>query len=282
MKIFDVHVHIQPWWMMPHEVYDRMTVGHADFDTFVGYARDPDAFLHRLDNEGIERVALINYVSPDIMGFTAEVNEFISNYCKADPARLIPCGSVNPRFTADPAADINRLVQDLGIRMLKLHPPHMLFYPDDYQRGLRPLAFLYEQAQRLKIPVMIHTGTSIFPNARSKFGNPMGVDDVAIDFPELTIILAHGGRPIWMNESFFLVRRHKNVYLDISGIPPKSLLDYFPRLETIADKTLFGSDWPGPMIPGMRANADAVAALPLSDQTKSRILFDNAARLFPA
>ena len=60
------------------------------------------------------------------------------------------------------------------------------------------------------------------------------------------IILAYGGRPLWMNEAFFLVRRHKNMYIDISGIPPqKLLLEYFPRLEEIADKVLFGTDWPG-------------------------------------
>lgn len=267
---------------MPKDVYDRMGLGHPDFETFVGYARDPDLFLKRLDEEGIERVALINYVSPDIMGFTDEVNAFISDYCKAEPARLIPCGSVNPRYTKDPVGDVSRLVEGLGIRMLKLHPPHMLCYPDEYQRGLRPLALVYEHASRLKVPVMIHTGTSIFPAARSKFGNPMGIDDVAIDFPELVILLAHGGRPIWMNEAFFLVRRHRNVYFDISGIPPKSLLEYFPKLESVADKTLFGSDWPGPMVPGMRKNADAVAALPLSEESKKKILFDNANRLFPA
>ena len=56
----------------------------------------------------------------------------------------------------------------------------------------------------------------------------MYVDDIAVDFPKLKILLAHGGRPLWMNTAFFLVRRHRNVYLDISGIPPKTLLKYFP------------------------------------------------------
>ena len=56
--------------------------------------------------------------------------------------------------------------------------------------------------------------------------------------------MAHGGRPLWMNTAFFLIRRHPNVFLDISGIPPKTLLKYFPRLEEIASKTLFGTDWP--------------------------------------
>ena len=123
---------------------------------------------------------------------------------------------------------------------------------------------------------MFHTGTSVFPGARSKFGHPMALDDVAVDFPNLKIIMAHGGRPLWMNEAFFLLRRHRNVYMDISGIPPKSLLTYFPRIEEIAHKTLYGSDWPSPGIPGMRANAEAVTNLPLKEATKRKILYENA------
>ena len=82
----------------------------------------------------------------------------------------------------------------------------------------------------------------------------MYVDDVAVDFPRLKILLAHGGRPLWMDTAFFLVRRHRNVFLDISGIPPKTLLKYFPRLEEIAQKTLFGTDWPGPGVPEIERN----------------------------
>src|SRR5207249_9440618 len=62
----------------------------------------------------------------------------------------------------------------------------------------------------------------------------------------------HGGRPLWMNEAFFLVRRHKNLYMDISGIPPQKLLAYFPRIEEIADKVLWGTDWPGPGVPEIK------------------------------
>ena len=67
-----------------------------------------------------------------------------------------------------------------------------------------------------------------------------------------------------MQTAFFLVRRHPNVYLDISGIPPKTLLKYFPRLEEIAHKTLFGTDWPGPGVPDIKKNLDEFRALPLS------------------
>ncbi len=143
------------------------------------------------------------------------------------------------------------------------------------------LETVYATAEDHGVPVMVHTGTSIFPGARSRLGDPMALDDVAVDFPKLTLLMAHGGRPLWTEEAFFLLRRHRNVHLDISSIPPKHLLDYFPRLEMVGEQVLFGSDWPGPMVPGIRRNLDDVLALPLSEETKGAIVEGNALRLFP-
>ena len=109
----------------------------------------------------------------------------------------------------------------------------------------------------------------------------MLADDVGVDFPDLVVILAHGGRPLWMNEAFFLIRRHPNMYMDISGIPPQKLMDYFPRIEEIADKVLFGTDWPGPGVPDVLGNIAKFRALPISAAAQQKILYDNAARLFP-
>jgi hypothetical protein len=85
-----------------------------------------------------------------------------------------------------------------------------------------------------------------------------------------------------MQTAFFLVRRHPNVYLDISGIPPKTLLKYFPRLEEIAHKTLFGTDWPGPGVPDIKKNLDEFRALPLSEAVQQQILTKTALTLWPA
>ena len=82
--------------------------------------------------------------------------------------------------------------------------------------------------------------------------------------------MAHGGRPLWMDTAFFLLRRHPNVFLDISGIPPKMLLKYFPRLEEIAHKTLFGTDWPGPGVREIKKQSGRFLALPLSKKPSSR------------
>lgn len=252
-----------------------------NFAQIVEFCHSPQAFLKYLDHCGIDRAVLINYVAPEIIGFTSGVNEFVAGYVKADPRRLIPCGSLHPRHTSNVLADVEQIVR-LGIRLIKIHPPHQLLYPNDYQHGVKELEIIYRAAEANEIPVMFHTGTSIFPGARNKYGDPIYIDDVAVDFPRMKILLAHGGRPLWMNTSFFLVRRHPNVYLDISGIPPKTLLQYFPRLEEIAGKTLFGTDWPGPGVPDVKKNIDDFRALPLSETVKEQILSKNALTIWPA
>jgi predicted TIM-barrel fold metal-dependent hydrolase len=279
--ITDCHVHIQPVEMFKPAALEAMKRKRSNFDDVIEYCRSPKAFLKHLDASGIDRAVLINYVAPEVIGFTPAVNEFVANYVKQDPRRLIPCGSIHPRHTTNVLADMEQIVR-LGIKMIKIHPPHQLLYPNDYLNGVTELEIIYRAAEANGIPVMFHTGTSIFPGARNKFGDPMYLDDVAVDFPKLKILMAHGGRPLWMQNAFFLVRRHANIYLDISSIPPKSLLKYFPRLEEIAYKTLFGTDWPGPGVPEMKQNLDDFKALPLPEKAKQQILSDTALSIWPA
>ncbi|PYX95683.1 MAG: hypothetical protein DMG64_11730 [Acidobacteria bacterium] len=279
--ITDCHVHIQPIEMFKPAALAVMKKKRANFDEIVEFCRSPKKFLHHLDQIGVDRAVLINYVAPDLMGFTSGVNEFVANYVKENPKRLIPCGSVHPRHTANVEGDMEQIVR-LGIRMIKVHPPHQLLYPNDYLNGMKELETVYRVAEQSGIPVMVHTGTSIFPGARNKYGDPIYVDDVAVDFPKLKIILAHGGRPLWMETAFFLVRRHPNVYLDISGIPPKTLLKYFPRLQEIADKTLFGTDWPGPGVPEIKQNLEDFRSLPITDAAKQQILGKTALSIWPS
>jgi uncharacterized protein len=279
--ITDCHIHIQPVEMLKPAALEAMKRRPGNYDQVIEFCRSPKAFLQHLDKVGVDRAVLINYVAPEVMGFTPEVNDYVANYVKADPKRLIPCGSLHPRHTQNVLADVEQIVR-LGIRMIKIHPPHQLLYPNDYLNGVKELEIIYRAAEANGIPVMVHTGTSIFPGARNKFGDPVYVDDVAVDFPKLKILIAHGGRPLWMDTAFFLVRRHPNVFLDISGIPPKTLLTYFPRLEEIAAKTLFGTDWPGPGVPEIEKNLADFRALPLSEATKEQILSKTALGIWPA
>ncbi|MCI4371698.1 MAG: amidohydrolase family protein, partial [Thermoplasmata archaeon] len=241
---------------------------------------DPRSLLEHLDAVGVERACLISYVAPEVLGFTEKMNRHVGEFAKEDRKRLIPFGSVHPRRTKNPKRDVERLASRWEMGGMKIHPPHQLFAANGYvDENMPALRTIYRTAERLAMPVMIHTGTSIFPGARSKFGDPMALDDVAQDFPDLTIIMAHGGRPLWCETAFYLVRRHRNLYLDISSIPPKRLLEWFPRLEAIAGKVMFGSDWPAPGIPGIREELEGFRALALTARAKTQILRTNAAAL---
>jgi predicted TIM-barrel fold metal-dependent hydrolase len=278
--ITDCHIHIEPYEMFKPAALALMKGKRANFEELQGFSRSPKALLGYLDRCGVDRVAMINYVAPEVIGFPPEINQFTADYVKENPKRLIACGSVHPRHTRNILADVEQLLR-LGMRMIKIHPPHQLLFPNDYLRGVKELEIIYRAAEANGIPVMFHTGTSVFPDARNKYGDPIYVDDVAVDFPKLKILLAHGGRPLWMNTAFFLLRRHPNMYLDISGIPPKALLKYFPRLNEIAHKTLFGSDWPGPGVPDIKQNLDDFCALAMSEAMREQILSKTAVSIWP-
>jgi len=281
MAVTDAHIHVQPWEELKPEVLEAMTRNHPEEELaeLRSVMADPARLIGMMDADGIDRAVLVNYPSPDLMGFTEAVNEFVTRYCAASPQRLIAMGGVHPRFTADATAEVRRAA-DMGVRALKIHPPHMGIAANAYLEGLEPLRAIYSEAERLHLPVMIHTGTSIFPGARSRMGEPMATDDVAVDFPNLTIVLAHGGRPLWMEQAFFLVRRFPNVYLDVSSIPPKAILRYFPRLTEIADKVLYGSDWPAPGVRGLGANLRDFRTLALPDEAFWKILDANSRKVF--
>lgn len=279
--VTDVHVHIQPWKQVKPAVLEALRRGkQAHFEFLMAMMEDPKILLDIMNKSGIWRVGLVNYPSPDLMGFTMETNTFAARYAEAAPERLLPYGGVHPRFQADTAGHVDDLIA-MGIRCLKIHPSHQLFPANAYTQGLETLGAIYRRCEERGLPVMIHTGTSIFPGARNKFGRPMELDDVAIDFPKLVIIMAHGGRPLWMDEAFFVLRRHRNMYLDVSGIPPLKLLEYFPRLSEIGDRVLWGTDWPSPGVRDLKQNLDQFMTLPLNDEQKSAITRTNPLRVFP-
>lgn len=282
--IHDVHIHVSKF----SELNNLSLTFMSNNPVFVEHRRrletDPKYLVNILDGEDVGKAVLINYVAPDTLGFTRDVNRFASEYCREFPDRLVPFGSIHPRFSQNPKAELEELYSKFEIKGIKLHPVHQLVYPNQYLEEFGPLRLksleiLYDFCQQNNLPVTVHTGSSMFPTARNKYGDPLFLDDVAVDFPRLKIIMAHGGRPFWMQKAFFILRRHPNVYLDISGIPPKRLLDYFPRLEEIYEKTIFGSDWPSPGVKRISENAKQIVNLPISTEAKEAILRNNFSKL---
>ncbi len=269
MTIVDFHLHgakINMWTPWVHEYMKQINPAlYKSFDKNM----TPEKLLALMDNQGVDYAVVLAEIAPLTTGLVK--NEFIIDFCEKRN-RLIPFACLDPVTDADPPKTLSRLVEDRGMKGLKLLPPYQHFYPND--KKFHPL---YAKAQELDVPVVFHTGSSVFTNAKLKFGNPLYLDDLAVDFPDLTIVQAHGGRPFWYDIAFFLARRHRNVYIDISGLPPKNLLRYFPELEKIGDKVIFGSDWPG--VASVKANVEAIQKLPLGSGTKRKILGENAVRL---
>src|SRR5579872_6039989 len=145
-SVIDVHVHISPLEMFKPQALELIKKGRRDLDDLQRYSASPAEFLRFLDQISVERVGLINYVSPDVIGFTSEVNDWIGRYCQADPKRLIAFGGVHPKFVADAGGEVDRM-KELGIRGIKIHPSHQEFAPNAYRDGLGPLAKVYERAQ---------------------------------------------------------------------------------------------------------------------------------------
>ncbi len=191
---------------------------------------------------------------------------------------LIPFASVDPHDGADAVA----LLRDLaaaGARGLKLHPSLQAFQPDD--RRYYPL---YEAAAELGLPIVSHTGqTGIgagLPGGRGiklRYSDPMLLDDVAADFPSLTVILAHPSVP-WQDSAISMATHKANVFIDLSGWSPKYFAPQLVRAINgpIRRKVLFGSDFP--VITPDRWLAD-FAALDIKPEVRPLVRKDNAARL---
>lgn len=240
----------------------------------------PAEFRRFLQHNDIDLAVGLAEVAPITTGWTG--NDYVGQFCaeanaEPDPpagprGRLLPFASINPYIVGNMAAELEALVRDYSFKGIKLYPPYQHHYPNDAR--MYPL---YAKAEELGLPVLVHTGSSVFKGARIKYANPLFLDDVAIDFPDLVILLAHCGRPFWYDEAWWMARRHPNVYLEVSGLPGRKLLEYMPRLGDLADKVVYGSDWPG--MPSLTANVEAIRSLPFTDHASQAILYDNAARI---
>jgi predicted TIM-barrel fold metal-dependent hydrolase len=206
-------------------------------------------------------------------------NEEIAEDCAKHPDTLIPFASIDPHKGRAGVREARRLVEAYGVRGFKFHPSIQGFAPDDR------LAYpLYEAIEELGAVALFHTGqTGIGARVRGgggirlKYSDPMLIDDVAVDFPDLRIILAHPSFP-WQDEALAVATHKEHVHIDLSGWSPK----YFPPQliryanSLLQDKVLFGSDYP--VITPDRWLAD-FAALELKDAVRPKILKENAARL---
>jgi predicted TIM-barrel fold metal-dependent hydrolase len=232
----------------------------------------PQLFDEYMENEGVDVAVLFCEYSPRSTGI--QPVEDLLPILDHNPARFRLMANLSPHLHF-PLVDELKRQMSLGAVGLKLHPVHGSFPPND--RSLYPV-YAFCEAERF--PVVFHCGTSVFPGSTNRYANPELIEDVARDFPDLTIVLAHGGRGWWYDAAAFMALMRENVWIEVSGLPPKRLPDYYKNydFERLAKKMIFGTDWPG--VPGPRKNAEAIANLGLERETLEGVLHKNAATVY--
>jgi predicted TIM-barrel fold metal-dependent hydrolase len=232
----------------------------------------PHRFDEYVAGEGVDVAILLCEYSPRVTGI--QPIEDLLPIIQYNPERFRPMAALNPHFHYPLPDELERQIA-LGAVGLKLHPVHGGFSPND------PVLYpVYWLCQQLGLPVIFHCGTSVFPGATNRYADPVLIEDVARDFPELTLVLAHGGRGWWYDAAAFMTLMRENVWLEVSGLPPKKLPEYYGghNFEALARKMIFGTDWPG--VPGLKKNALALFDLGLDPETVELMLHENAERLY--
>jgi predicted TIM-barrel fold metal-dependent hydrolase len=213
------------------------------------------------------------------MGMKRMSNEEVAEEAAKFPDICIPFASIDPARGKMGVREARRLIRDFGVRGFKFHPSVQAFYPND--RDCWPL---YEAIAEAGLPALFHTGQtgigSGMPRGGGillKYSNPMFLDEVAADFPDMPIILAHPSVP-WQDEQLAVALHKPNVWIDLSGWSPKyfepKLIQYANSL--LKDRVLFGTDYP--LITPERWMKD-FAAVGFKDEVRPLILKENAARL---
>ncbi|MBK8506771.1 MAG: amidohydrolase [Saprospiraceae bacterium] len=185
-------------------------------------------------------------------------------------------------FKQSDLQEINEYLRDGLIKGLKLYPGYEPFYPYDNR-----LKVIYDMAVEFDVPVMFHSGDTYSPTGRIKFSHPIHIDDVAVDNPEMKIVICHLGNP-WIKDCMEVVYKNKNVFTDFSGLVLGNFSEKFEKymkkeieeMITYAGDPkylLYGTDWP---ISNMDSYLKFIKELDLPEEKKELIMWKNAAELF--
>jgi len=273
----DVHTHA---WKSALRVDDAPTESQEAMGRYFRYAPQHQTVPEMAEMYRRLRMAFVVFTVDGEKGASRAVtNEEIAELAHRHADVAIPFASISPHRGAEGVREARRLIRDFGVRGFKFHPSVQGFYPNDR------LAYpLYEAIAEAKLPALFHTGqTGVGAQTRGgggirlKYSNPLLLDDVAADFPDMPIVLAHPSFP-WQEEALSVATHKPQVYIDLSGWSPK----YFPPIlvqyanTLLKERILFGSDYP--VISPERWLAE-FERLPIKPEVRPLILKHNAARL---
>jgi predicted TIM-barrel fold metal-dependent hydrolase len=271
LAAIDMHVHIE------HEGKETATDEAAKKYFGEGAPRSRKAMAEYYRSRNI--ACVIFTVDERLSGRPQISNDAVADFAADNSDIMIAFASIDPTRGPEAVREARRLVATGKIHGFKLHPPIQQFFPND------PMVYpLYEVIEEARLPVIFHTGHSGMGTGmpggggiRLKYGNPMHIDDVAVDFPNMPIIMAHPSFP-WQDEAISVCMHKPQVYIDLSGWSPKyfspTLVQY--ANSRIKHKVLFGSDYP--LITPDRWLAD-FAKIAIKDDVRPLILKENAIKL---
>lgn len=233
--IVDIHTHVGEY---PTHISERFAVeARAAWpEVTLGGTLDGH-YSEALD--GVDRAVVLAFDAP-AAGFVVP-NDYVASYVARDPARLIGFGSVDP---SSPAAieELERMKSELGLVGCKLGP----IYQDVDPLGPEFLS-VCAALERLELPMLIHQGTTFARSSSLQYARPILLDEIALRFRELRIVIAHLGHP-WFDETIAVVRRHPHVYADVSALVGRPWLLYQALVAAVEyrvdHKLLFGTDFP--------------------------------------
>jgi len=272
----DAHVHVpvldtlRPAWLQWARDFGPPGVLEDVWDEN-GIPR-PDRLDALFEEQGVDVALLFCEYSPKTTGM--QRFDDVLPIVEHNPHRFRPVANVNPHLHFPIATELSRQL-DLGAAALKLHPVHGGFRCDD--RALYPA---YQVLAERNVPLVVHCGTSSFPGAMNELADPELLLPVVRDFPTLNVVLAHGGRGWWYDAAAFMALSNDTVWIELSGLPPKRLPEYYARYDLVrlARRWIFGTDWPG--VPGAAQNARAVAGLGLPEDVVAAVVGGNALAVY--
>jgi predicted TIM-barrel fold metal-dependent hydrolase len=232
----------------------------------------PEAVDVYFEVEGVDAVLLLPEYSPRTVGI--HPYEDLLPLVAHNTRRFRFLANLNPHLHYPLVEHLERQLE-AGALGLKLHPVHGGF-PIDHSE-LFPVYWLLQERG---LPVVFHTGVSAFPGAVNAYATPEPVEGILRAFPRLKVVLAHGGRGWWYEAAASLALMYPNVWIELSGLSPKRLPEYYGRfdLRRLARKFIFGTDWPG--VPGIRANALALRDLGWDRETLEAVFHRNAREVY--
>jgi hypothetical protein len=273
----DVHTHA---WKSALQVDDALTESQQAMGRYFRYQPQHQTVPEMAQMYRRLKMAFVVFTVDAEKGASRRItNEEIAELAHKNADVAIPFASIDPHRGDEGVRQARRLIKDYGVKGFKFHPTVQEFYPNDR------LAYpLYEVIAEAKLPALFHTGqTGVGAGTRGgggirlKYSNPIYLDDVAVDFPDMPIILAHPSFP-WQEEALSVATHKPQVYIDLSGWSPK----YFPPIlvqyanTLLKDKILFGSDYP---VLSPERWIEEFHKLPIKPEVRPLILKENAARL---